>query len=92
MVSNLQNKYHWICFIPGHLISKLYVLLTSKPPQIDKFIEEVTYAFPHEADMVKLKESCTVSPNFGVLTLFANTTYAQKCYMNYSIIISAVLS
>ena len=72
MVSKLQNKHHWLYFIPGHLVSKLYILLTSKPPLIDEFVEEVTYLFPLEGNAMKLKDSCTVSPNFSLT--FSNRT------------------
>ena len=71
MVSSLQNKYRWLYFIPGHLVSKLYTCLTSKPPLIDEVVKEVTYAFPHEVDnvgAVKLRNRCTVSPNFVFCT------------------------
>jgi hypothetical protein len=59
MVSHLQNKYRWLCFIPGRLVSKLFKLLTSKPPLIDEVVTEVTYLFPHEVDLMKLRDSCS---------------------------------
>ena len=84
MVSHLQNKYRWLYFIPGRLVSKLFKLLTSKPPLIDEVVTEVTYLFSHEFDMMKLRDSCSVS------LLSSLPLYFIHVY--YCIVVSALLS
>ena len=88
MVAKLQNRYRWLYFVPGHLVSKLYGLLTSDPPSTEQVVNEVVHLFPQEVDVVKVRKKCNVSLECKLALFFQNMDILL--YTNTNIVFSFI--